>query len=252
MRLGCRDVTVNRDETQALSFGQAAAHYNSIRPSYPEAAVRWLLGPAAGGTVVDLGAGTGLLTRVIRTIDDTTVIPVEPDQLMREQLAASTAGLTPLAGSAENIPAPDGSVDGVVAGQAYHWFNREKAHAEAARVVRRGGVFGPIWNIRDETVEWVAEYTRIADDRQVERHDGWLVDPDFGSGFGPVERQIFHQNVPMTADRLVALLASRSYYLTATPERQQQLAAEVRALAETMPSTFDMPYATVCYRAIRA
>ncbi len=244
-------MTDNHDEKQALSFGQAAAHYDRIRPSYPADAVRWLLGPAAGGTVVDLGAGTGLLTRVIRGIDGTTVIPVEPDPLMREQLAAATPGLTASAGSAEDIPVADASVDAVVAGQAYHWFDPEKAHAEAARVVRSGGVFGPIWNIRDESVEWVAEYTRIVDDRQTDSHNGWLVDPDFGSGFGPVERQIFHQSVPMTADSLVALLASRSYYLTATPERQRTVSADVRALAETLPSTFDVPYTTVCYRATR-
>jgi SAM-dependent methyltransferase len=236
---------------QALSFGQAAAHYNSIRPTYPLDAVRWALGSAIGGTVVDLGAGTGLLTRVVRALEPTSVIPVEPDPKMREQLAATTPGVTPLAGSAESIPCADGSVDGVVAGQAYHWFDHERAHVEIARVVRSGGVFAPIWNIRDETVDWVAEYSELIDESQQEQHSGYLEDPDFGAGFGPVEQERFTHSVTMDADKLVALLASRSYYLTATPGHRAKLTDSVRALAARLPSTFDLPYLTICYRAIR-
>src|SRR6266550_2633842 len=87
---------------------------------------------------------------------DHEVVPVEPDEAMRARLARSTPGVTPLAGSAERIPLPDTSVDAVVAGQSYHWFDPEPAHREIARVLRPGGVFAPVWNIRDESEPWVA------------------------------------------------------------------------------------------------
>src|ERR1041385_1983732 len=109
---------------EALSFGRAAALYDDIRPSYPVDAVRWALG-AGRHTAVDLGAGTGLLTRVVAPLGTETVA-VEPDAGMRARLIEVTPGVSAAAGSAESIPRPDGSVDAVVAGQSYHWFDHER------------------------------------------------------------------------------------------------------------------------------
>jgi SAM-dependent methyltransferase len=240
----------------ALSFGQAATHYNVIRPTYPVDAVRWALGdadagPSARGRVVDLGAGTGLLTRVIVRATGAEVIPVEPDSGMRAELNAATPGVTAIAGSAESISLADGSVDAVLAGQTYHWFDREIAHAEIGRVVRGGGVFAPIWNVRDESVDWVAEYTRLTENDRPDVTNGVMSDPDFGSLFGPVATETFRHSVTMDRDGLSALLTSRSYYLVATPERRAELMAGVNAIATDLPATFEMPYVTYCYRAIR-
>jgi len=245
-----------KSQEPALSFGQVAAHYDSIRPTYPAEAIRWTIGeaatgPSALGHVVDLGAGTGLLTRVILGATDARVTPVEPDPQMRERLAATTPSVTPLAGSAESIPLADASVDAVLVGQAYHWFDPESAHAEIARVVRPGGVFGPIWNIRDQTVDWVAEFARLIDDEGATARLGKLVGSDFGPEFGPISCETFRHSMSMNADGLVALLASRSYYLTASPERQDALTTSIRSLADTLPSTFTMPYVTYCYRSVR-
>lgn len=242
---------------RALSFGQAAQHYDNTRPSYPAAAVRWAVGdvttgPEARGVVVDLGAGTGILSRVLTSVTDATITPVEPDRLMRGQLMQKSPDLSPVDGSAESIPLPDGSVDAVLAAQAYHWFDRQKAHAEIARVVRSGGVFAPIWNIRDESVDWVAEYTRLVDDGGQNGHQRIGGRDDFGPHFGSVATATFRHSVTMTADDLVALVESRSYYLTSTTARQTDLRARIRTLAETLPETFQMPYVTYCYRAIRS
>src|SRR5579859_8118452 len=133
--------------SRGLSFGPAADLYDSVRPAYPREAVEWALGTPPL-RVVDLGAGTGILTRVLLGIGY-EVLPVEPDPAMRAKLAATTPGVEPLDGRAESIPLPDGSTDAIVAGQAYHWFDRDAAHREAARVLRPGGVFAPIWNVRD-------------------------------------------------------------------------------------------------------
>jgi SAM-dependent methyltransferase len=237
--------------SRGLSFGPAADLYDAIRPTYPREAVEWALG-APPRRVVDLGAGTGILTRVL-TNAGYDVIPVEPDEAMRAKLAATTPGVAPLAGRAEAIPVPDDSVDAVVAGQAYHWFDQERTHGEVARVLGTGGVFAPIWNVRDHDVAWVRELTTIAED--VRDHDGGAfngeIEHDFGPEFEPVERAHFRHEVPMTADRLVMLVASRSYYLTATPEQQRAIEAAVRDLAARLPGTFMMPYVTAVYRAAR-
>ncbi len=237
--------------SRGLSFGPAADLYDLIRPSYPPEALEWALGTASK-QVLDLGAGTGILTRVLRSLGH-EVVPVEPDEGMRAKLLRATPGVTPLAGRAEAIPLSDADVDAVVAGQAYHWFDPEPAHREIARVVKSGGVFAPIWNVRDHDVAWVRQLTAIAE--ELRDHDGGVfngeVEHDFGPEFGPVERAHFRHEVPMTADRLVQLVASRPYYLTAPPEKQASIAAAVRQLAATLPDTFTLPYVTVAYRAIR-
>ena len=237
--------------SRGLSFGPAADLYDAIRPTYPADALHWALGEAPK-TVLDLGAGTGILTRVLLRLGY-DVRPVEPDEAMRAKLAATTPGVHPLAGRAEAIPVPDGQADAVVAGQAYHWFDPDPAHREIARVLAPGGVFAPIWNVRDHDEPWVRRLTEIADD--VADRDGGVfngeLDRDFGPDFGPVERAQFRHRVPMTAERLVQLVASRSYYLTATPEKKTRIEAAVRELAATLPETFTLPYVTVAYRAAR-
>lgn len=237
--------------SRGLSFGPAADLYDSIRPSYPSEALMWAIGSDTQ-TVLDLGAGTGILTRVVRALGH-TVLPVEPDEGMRAKLVRTTPGVQPLAGCAEAIPVLDRQVDAVVAGQAYHWFDPEPTHREVARVLRDDGVFAPIWNIRDHDVEWVRRLTAISE--ALADRDGGVfngeIEHDFGPEFGPLERALFRHQVPMTADRLVLLVASRSYYLTAAPEQQARIEAAVRELAATLPGTFTLPYVTVVYRATR-
>jgi SAM-dependent methyltransferase len=254
------DTQGNRLGEQALSFGQAAERYDRIRPTYPPEALRWALESVAdGSTVVDLGAGTGLLTRVLLGLGY-AVVPIEPDAGMRTQLDAATPGTRAREGSAEALPVDDGSLDAVVCGQAYHWFDREKAHPELARAIRPGGVFAPIWNIRDESAPWVRQLSVIT--RQ--RADGTLNPASgesirsegFGPEFGPVERAEFRHATTHTADSLVELVKSRSYYLTATPADQTEIEKDVRALAWEHPDlagkeTFELPYVTVVYRSRR-
>jgi SAM-dependent methyltransferase len=105
------------------------------------------LGPEA--EVLDLGAGTGKLTRVL-TQRYRRVIAVEPLDGMRAILERVVPDAESVAGTAEAIPLPDASVDGVFAGQAFHWFAHDDAIAEIARVLRPGGVLGLVWNSGDE------------------------------------------------------------------------------------------------------
>lgn len=240
---------------QALSFGAAADAYDRFRPDYPTEAVRWAVGDAPPVRVVDLGAGTGLLSRVLLGLGH-QVVPVEPDEGMRARLAHATPGTTALAGSAERIPLPDGDADAVVAGQAYHWFDPERAHAEVARVLRADGTFAAIWNERDESVPWVAALSELADRVLGERGAGEDRPASFGDGFGAVEHARFRHSTRHTADTLVGMIATRSYYLTAASRQRREMDAAVRDLAATHPDlagrdSFELPYRTEVFRARR-
>ena len=132
------------DDRRELSFDLVADEYERTRPTYPPALLDALpLG--ADASVLDLGAGTGKLTRVLaERYRDVTA--VEPLANMRAMLERVVPGVTALAGSAEQIPLDDGSVDGVFAAQAFHWFDKSVALPEIARVLRSGGVFAIVWN----------------------------------------------------------------------------------------------------------
>jgi SAM-dependent methyltransferase len=135
----------------ARSFDRAAAEYERTRPDYPDAVLERLPLPA-DATVLDVGAGTGKLTRVLAR-RYARVIAVEPLDGMRAILQRVVPEAEALAGRAEEIPLPDTSVDAVFAGQAFHWFATDEAMAEIARVVRPGGVFCLIWNEGDAARE---------------------------------------------------------------------------------------------------
>ncbi|MCW3813097.1 class I SAM-dependent methyltransferase [Micromonospora sp. DR5-3] len=243
------------DPTQALSFGVAAAAYDRFRPRYPEAALRWALdGLATPARVVDLGAGTGILTRGVLALGH-DVVPVEPDPEMRAQLAVATPGTTPLAGTAEAVPLPDGSADAVLAGQAYHWFDKEPAHAAIARVLRPGGTFAPIWNTRDDRVGWVAELGRVA---HLGDTAGDVTEKygDFGPAFEPVELGEFAHTTTLTPDEVIGMLHTRSYWLTAPPDEQERVDRKLRELFATHPDlagreTVELPYRTFVFRSRR-
>jgi SAM-dependent methyltransferase len=120
-------------QTRAASFGAAADAYERARPSYPEAAIDWLL-PRSARRILDLGAGTGKLTRQIRA-RGVDVVAVEPSEGMRTRFSRGLPDVPVFAGSAEAIPLEDASVDAVVVGQAWHWFDPARAVPEVARVL---------------------------------------------------------------------------------------------------------------------
>lgn len=238
------------DERRRLSFGAAADLYDAARPSYPHEAVRWLLG-SASLRVVDLGAGTGIFSRVLARLGH-EVIAVEPDPGMRRRLAERSPDVTVLDGAAERIPLPEGSVDAIVAAQSSHWFDPDAAHPEIARVLRAGGIYGPIWNSRDDSTPWVAELTRVANLADGSGSSGRRVRPDdFGPWFEPAETAEFRHSVAYTGESLLALVRSRSAYLVSDDARRRSIDAGVRALTSGLPERFELPYVTVAVRARR-
>ncbi|HET9559925.1 MAG TPA: methyltransferase domain-containing protein, partial [Actinomycetota bacterium] len=165
------------------------AAYERGRPGYPAGAVEELvrvLGIGPGATVLDLAAGSGKLTRQLVPAG-ATLLAVEPSAAMRERLA----GVRVLAGTAEAIPVAGGSVDAVTVGQAFHWFDGPRAVAELHRVLQPGGRVGLLWNVRDESVPWMAAVTAILDrhagDAPRYRDGRWRAAFDAAAGFAPLQ-----------------------------------------------------------------
>lgn len=144
-------------------FGKEAITYARGRPEYPTSLLPWLrheLGLTTGKTVLDLGSGTGKFTKLL-VQTGAQVLAVEPVASMREQFAQNFPTLTQYEGTAQAIPLASASVDAVLCAQAFHWFATEAALAEIRRVLRPGGKLGLVWNVRDESADWVAAITRI-------------------------------------------------------------------------------------------
>ena len=234
---------------QAQSFGTVAERYDRFRPTYPADAVLWALGERPL-RVADIGAGTGILSRLLLRLGH-DVIAIEPDDRMRARLVQVSSGVIAVAGTAEEIPLLDRSVDAVVAGQAYHWFDTNRAHPEIARVLRPGGVFAALWNDADLRVPWTVQLVEIIDGpdatMQARRR------ADFGGLFGPVAVAEFRHQLGLTLDELLALTTTRSPYLIATRQERRDLMNAVRRLATgaALPGhgRFAMPHVTRVHRA---
>ncbi len=242
---------------QAASFGTAAAAYERGRPPYPPQGVDWLL-PEGAAHVLDVGAGTGKLTRQLldRGLE---VTAVEPSEGMRAQLRQAVPGIAVMAGTAERIPLPGQSADAVLVAQAWHWVDPAAAVPEVARVLVPGGWLGLLWNVRDEREDWVARLGAILRSRREgpDSSDPSSVvseAPPVGPPFGPVERCDVEWVHRFSPDLLTDMVASRSYVITLPPAGREALLGEVRELVRTHPALagadeITLPYVTRCSRA---
>lgn len=148
------------DENLARSFESIGADYDRYRPGFPDRAAEMIV-PASARSVLDLGAGTGKLTELLVSRAE-RVLAVEPSEAMLDVLRQKLPAVDAMKGSAERIPIPDNSVDVVTVAQAFHWFDREPACREIARILVPNGVLGLLWNHMDPTCEWDRACHRIA------------------------------------------------------------------------------------------
>jgi len=235
---------------RAASFARVADAYEQARPGYPADAVLWLAGETPCD-VVDLGAGTGKLTRSLAALGH-HVVAVEPLGEMLDRLRAAVPGVTAVAGSAESMPLPDGAADVVACAQAFHWFDQEAALAEIARVLRPGGRIALVWNVRDERVPWVSELS----DAMVGRTgvDRGAAAPIEQSGlYGPVEHATFEHTQTVDRDALRALVLSRSYCAVLPEEERAPILGRVDRLFDeyARDGLLTLPYVVECFRAER-
>jgi SAM-dependent methyltransferase len=137
----------------ARGFAGVTAAYERGRPEYPHELLEWLAGRGrvgVGSCIVDLGAGTGKLTRLL-VGHGARVLAVEPIPEMRAGLEAVVPQAEVVAGTAESIPLGSGTADLLICGQSFHWFANERAVDEIARVLKPGGELVLVWNTRDST-----------------------------------------------------------------------------------------------------
>jgi SAM-dependent methyltransferase len=250
-------------ETRRLSFGSVAEDYDRYRPPPPPQALDWLIPPQADA-VLDLAAGTGIVTREL-TGRARRVVAVEPDARMRAVLTARCPRAEVLAGRGEDIPLPDASVDAVVISAAWHWLDPALAVPEIARVLRPGGRLGVIWVSRDDRVPWVAEFNALArESREADRPEGR---PEAGLGdrrrrrqvefppgtpLSPAEELLVEFSVPMTRDQLAGLLGTYSGIITLAPEQRAEFSRRVRSFLDRQPwDQVDVPLICRCLRSTR-
>jgi SAM-dependent methyltransferase len=246
---------------RALSFGAIADEYDRLRPGPAPEAITWLL-PGRPDVVVDLGAGTGLLSRAVAPLAR-RVIAVEPDSRMRAVLASRSPGVEVLSGRGEAIPLPDATADAVLVSSAWHWLDLDLAVPEIARVLQDGGRLGIIWTGRERTPwlragEWFA--TDDGDDRrQPDAADlatprGRQVTLPESATFRNIETRAFQFTRRVSIPDLVEWLATYSRVITASDEvKADGRARAAAALAEQFPDAteLDVPMRSHCWRADR-
>jgi len=234
----------------ARSFDEAAPAYERARPSYPAEAVSCLVEELAitfDSTVVDLGAGTGKLTRLLLPHAG-RVVAVEPLEGMWRRLVEAEPDVAVVAATAEAIPLADGSAGAVTAGQAFHWFRAREALAEIHRVLRPGGRLGLVWNRRDVTVDWVAAMDAVLD--RYERETPRFKKREWSKAFSPeapftaLESRSFRHEQEMTSDLLADRVLSISFVAALPDHERAQVLDEVGALVEGFPERFPLPYVT--------
>ena len=214
----------------ARSFGAVAATYDRVRPPYfqpPLDRAQQALDLAPEATVLDLGAGTGRLTReLVRRFG--RVFAVEPDDEMRALIGAGEI----LPGTAEQIPLADDAVDAVFVSEAFHWFDPAATVAELARVLRPRGGLAIIsthwWETEPPLPDAVQALFREPFDRSLgERLPPW--DNAFlGSPFEPLARERYEEAMTVDADVLLAMYSTTSALAALPDEEREALFAAVR------------------------
>jgi len=243
---------------RATSFGAVAENYDRLRPPPAPEAVDWLL-PAGCTDVVDLAAGTGLLTRELEARVG-NVIAVEPDPRMRAVLASRSPRVRVLEGTGEAIPLPEASADALLVSSAWHWMDPDRTFPEVARVLRDGGRFGLIWTSRDREVEWVQELDRLhrrepeaeTSGRRRRHRDVRL--PGDGT-FAAEATTSFTFTRSMSLDDVVDMLGTYSGLIIADEQERAAGIAGARAMLTELfggASTLEVPMRSLCWRADRA
>lgn len=247
------------EASRRLSFGAHADAYERARPAWPEDAARWLV-PGGARLVVEVGAGTGKLTRALAPFG-VRVIGVEPDVRMLAVLRER--GLEGVEGAAESIPLGDGAADAVIAGSSLHWFDFDRALGEFHRVLGDGGRFAFGWNHRDERHPTIAAMSEVIySSRPSRQTSGWKrrdwAREVAGKGlFGEVEHMLFEHVHELPRHALEEHLVSYAGLAALTGDERRREFAAVAEILDADPSLHDgdrlrLPFVVDAYRAVRS
>jgi SAM-dependent methyltransferase len=225
----------------AEGFARSAEAYERARPRYPPEAVELLVSRLpAGASVLDLAAGTGILTRPLLEAG-LAVVAVEPVGEMRAALPGSVRALE---GTAEAIPLGAAEVDAVAVGQAFHWFDGDVALAEIHRVLRSDGLLALFWNRRvdedpvNRALDSLLEPYR--GEVPTHRRDAWRAAFERTSLFAPLEERDFPNEQRLDADGMAARVGSISFVAALDPPERERVVTRARAIAGE--GTVTVPY----------
>jgi SAM-dependent methyltransferase len=245
-------------EAAERGFGAAAEAYERSRPGYPSEAIDRLtqeLELTRSCRAMDLGAGTGKLTRLLLSTG-ASLVAVEPVEAMRLAFASVLPEVRLVGGVAEALPFTDETFDAVVCAQSFHWFDGDRALTEIHRVLKRKGRLGLLWNVRDESVPWVHELTEIIGPYERtaprEKTHEWRRAFSASDLFGRLNQLRFPHAQRLDVEGLVERFASVSFIASLPSEERGGVLGRIRSLAETHPDLagqeeFDLPYVTELY-----
>ncbi|KAK6518719.1 hypothetical protein TWF506_005857 [Arthrobotrys conoides] len=271
----------------AFSTSGSSGLYDKARPSYPPESLSKIFTAlhksiennkkdGSGINIVELGAGTGIFTRLLISPPETTleipqinkIVAVEPGSGMREgfisaltkkNIPVGTTGVTGeekvqiLHGTFDSIPVEDGWADGIVIAQAFHWSHGhyENALKEIGRVLKPGAPLVLIWNLEDRTIPdfhpWVAEIRDIYE--QYEKGT-----PQYRLGWWkaifdlPEYKELYEQEyekyetkrlLSATVDGVVQRILSKSYITALSDEEKVQVEKNVREALEKERKEWD-------------
>ena len=237
-------IPVGEKAQRAGSFGTVASHYERYRPGPPAAAVDWII-PSRVETAVDLGAGTGALSRLL--LDRAAnVVAVEPDDRMRAVLRDEVPGARALEGRGESIPLPDGSADAVLASSSWHWMDPVPTLEEVGRVLVPGGVLGVLWSGPDPEGSFISQARALlsAQSGSADVADGGMrglilgdatrpastLEIPAGVPFAQPEHEAFRWDMALNADELIGLLGTMSWVIMMPEDRRTRVLDEARRL----------------------
>jgi ubiquinone/menaquinone biosynthesis C-methylase UbiE len=236
-------------------FDSASEAYDIGRPSYPGTlydAVESLCGPLAAKTVVDGGAGTGIVTRELAA-RDAVVIALDPGPAMLGRATARSPGLRAVVADAAAIPLRRRSVDLVTFGQSWHWVDQESGAREAARVLKDGGWWAAWWNQPWADADaWFDEYYSLLETRcdglsRDQRNVDWCAAAIAQSPhFHEPTRLIFPWERRVSVEHWLVDLGSHSYVLALSGVERARLLSDVESTlrAAFADGTMVVPYQT--------
>jgi SAM-dependent methyltransferase len=221
-------------------FSNRVDDYVKYRPSYPAEIISFLQGSynlSADKLIADIGAGTGISTALFLDAGY-RVIAVEPNLEMREksiELLGSQPGFKVQNGTAENTGLETGSIDAVIAGQAFHWFDAVKTREEFKRVLTPGGIVALIWNERLTTSAFEKEYDQliVAHGKDYVKVDHRNINPEaIGAFFSPetFHLQKFANKQIFDFEGLAGRLLSSSYMPTKDDIGYEPMIADLKIL----------------------
>ena len=232
------------------------------------------------GRVVDLGAGTGALTRLLIDRAD-EVVAIEPDDRMRSVLETQVSGVRALAGRGESIPLPDGCADAVLASSSWHWMDPIPTLREVGRILVPGGIVGAVWSGPDPEGPFLGQARALLAERSPGstepaapgenapvsgelsslvtgemRRPGFGFEIPAGVPFDQPEHESFTWDVALDADELIGLLGTLSWIITMPDDQRERVLAETRRLLRELLGvagdvTVDVAFRADAYRSRR-